>query len=659
MKFNILEKKSSEQKRLGRYFRIAWFPLFLILLFIIQNRFFNDWQHITSGPYLLRFSLVTLSLGIIIYGPVVFFKKRSRYVYLFSVSLVISLIFLTQFIYLQSTDGFLQASAIKYVGQALAVAGAIKIITTLKLLFFFSGPIFCLIYFVLTSRGSYENFLLSQKEKISAIVLLLTISLGGYCYLFAVEKNEWGNTNCLYSNIYDFNDLVDKVGIINFSFEDTIKYLLKNNGPKPSDINLASNWVKNKTEINQKGKYSGIAKNRNIILIQIESLENAVIGSKISGQEITPVLNRLAKEGLYFNNYYAEVGPGNTADTEFVALNSLYALPDDVAFVSYAKNQYLALPQLLKKEGYFSSAFHGDVPTFWNRANIYPNLGYDQWVNKKDYTLSRPIGGGPSNLGDQDFFDQSAIKLKNLSQPFMATLITLSSHTPFQLPSDLRSLSFSSSLNLNNIQQEYLESIHYADQSLGGFIDKLKQTDLYNNSLIIIYGDHGSGTDIGEALEKNNQRLASLRDNNVPLVVLIPKTNIRGNIFTPASHLDLYPTIADLVGATPPKSILGKNILNDSESPIVTHRNRGSGTINAILTARLAYEASPDGIYENGLCLKMPRKEPLLVDACRDLYSQQSTEIKISDVIVRGNLLHLFIDPIQVAQQKEKVTPSL
>jgi len=204
------------------------------------------------------------------------------------------------------------------------------------------------------------------------------VAFFGYKYLLDTEKREWGNTSRLYTDVYDLKSLVGKMGIINFFIEDTFKFALRSKLITSEDIVFLKNFAEKRKAPETEGKYYGSQKGKNVIIIQVESLENAVINKTIGGQEITPGLNKLAKDGLYFDNFYAQVGPGNTADAEFSTMNSLYPLSDDVVFIAYAKNQYLALPKLLKNNGYGTYSLHGDVPTFWNRANIYPGLGYQK-----------------------------------------------------------------------------------------------------------------------------------------------------------------------------------------------------------------------------------------------------------------------------------------
>ncbi|MFA5048153.1 MAG: LTA synthase family protein [Patescibacteria group bacterium] len=627
-------------KYLNRYLSTVWLSLLLALLFIVQNLAFNNWFDITPNQYFFRLCAVSFSLGLALYGPAIFFKKRGRYIYLLIVSTAVSFFFVAQFVYFAYSGAFLQASAIRYAGLAGSVAGTIKNLLAFKASIFCVNIILVILAWLISRQPKYFQYFLSKKEKLAALLILAVFVFSGYQFVFHLEKRQWGSTSRLYSDLYDLNALVGKVGIINFSLEDIIKYVLRSSAIKPGDIDFVKDWVLAAQASTTPEKYFGLARGRNVIYIQVESLENAVIGQVVNGQEITPNLNRLTQEGLYFNNYYSEVGPGNTADTEFTAMNSLYSLPDDVAFVSYAQNSYLAFPQLLRDSGYHAYAFHGDVATFWNRSNIYPYLGFEKWFSKPDFTSSRPIGA--FELGDEDFFNQSVIKLKTLISPFFATLITLSSHTPFELPADLNTLNIPPDTDLNWLQKGYLQSIHYTDQAIGGFIENLKQNGLYDNSIIVIYGDHQSYTDIASALGTERNVPASLVGRQVPLIILIPGSKLKATVSSPASHLDLYPTVVNLLGLRPPKSVLGQDILN-SQSPVVVHRNSDTGTINTILTPNLTYNASTDGVFEHGVCLSFPDKKTLSTASCWNIFNQQNNFIRASDIVVRGNLLNLLL----------------
>ncbi|MFA6995072.1 MAG: LTA synthase family protein [Patescibacteria group bacterium] len=616
-------------------------PVVLALLFVWQNQAYNSWLNIYPQQYIIRRVLVTFSLGIIVYGPAWFFKKRGQYLYLFLVSILISFIFVAQFIYYEYATAFLQVSAWKYASLATSQTGTIVTLLNWRILLFVANLILLILALIIDRQIKFTDFKKTNREKLVILMIILFVGFSGYYYLFQQETKEWGDGSRLYSDLYDLETLVAKAGVINFTLEDTAKYLTRDNHPSAAELAFVQAWNINREATIQTvttPKYFALAKNRNVIFIEVESLENAVIGQSIGNQAITPYLNELARRGLYFDNYYTQVGQGNTADAEFVTMNSIFPLPTDVVFIDYAHNNYQALPQLLKNNGYHTYALHGDVPTFWNRSNIYPQLGYSGSFSKQDYIISRKVGPGFAELGDEDFLNQSALKLKNLATPFMATLITISSHTPFEVPLDLQTLKIPTDTKFNKTQQNYLQSIHYVDQAIGKFLNQLKTLGLYDNSLIVIYGDHGSYTSISRALKADNAISVGLSDNQVPLIILAPDTNLSGTINNPSSHLDFYPTIANLLGLKIPRSVLGQDILNSS-TPVMTRRNSGSGTINSILTPRLAYEASSDGVFERGRCLTLPNKQFLPSQNCRSLYEEQNNLIKASDIIERGNLI--------------------
>ena len=621
-----------------KYLKVVFLPLVLAILFSWQNYFFNYWLNISSDIYDTRLFVCTFALGAILYFPALLFEKKFKYIYFLIVSFFISIIFSSQFLYFKYSESFLQFSAIKYLWQAGSIAGTARTLLTPGLFLFFANLFIAILFFGLFLKEKYSEFALNIAEKIIIIIFVVFVAILGYHYLLNTEKKEWGNTSRLFTDVYDLKTLVGKMGIMNFFFEDTFKFIERSNILTAKDRLFLTNFSKTLPQLPEQGKYFGNAKGKNVIIIQVESLENAVINQKIGVSEITPNLNSLAKQGIYFSNYYTQIGPGNTADAEFSTMNSLYPLPDDVVFIDYAKNHYSALPELLKNNGYVTNVMHGDVPSFWNRANIYPGLGYQKLYDLSDYNVTRPVGNGPSDLGDEDLFSQSLPKLKNSKQPFMATLITMSSHTPFTLPDDLETLNIPSDTKLNYTQQQYLQSVHYTDKAIGEFIQGLKDNGLYDNSLILIWGDHGSFTGITKALGNPYNNLAGLKDSSVPLIIINSGLQAGQEVKIPGSHLDIYPTIANLLGIKPPKTILGQDLLNN-QNPVETKFNLVSGGITDILTPQLAYEAEKDGVFNKGTCESMPDKSVLPINNCQKIFTEQSNMLKASNIIIRGDLL--------------------
>jgi lipoteichoic acid synthase len=623
------------------YARIIWLPGLLAALFVVQNHVFNVWLELTLF-YLVRRTIITAGLGLLLFGPAVFMRRGPRHLYLVVVSLIVSLLFVIQFMYYSFAGTFLQASALRYANNLTAVRGTVATLLSPQLLFFVTPLAIVTISYLWLSRRDDPVITAKHREGWVALTLLVMLPVLAYTYVVVKEQREHGEIIRLYGKLYDAGDLVKKVGVINYSVEDLVKFALGPPQPSEADKAFVEAWAARHRAVSV-GPDFGLVKGRNLILIQLESFEDWPVGRRLDGQEITPNLNRLTKEGLYFSHYFHQSGPGTTASAEQTVTNSLYPLGDDVAFETYPFDDYVALPGLLAKHGYATAALHGDVKSFWNRANVYPQLGYQKFWAKSDYQITRTVGWG---LDDADFFSQSIPKLQSLPQPFMATLITLTSHSPFTVPLDLQTLRLTDRQGFSNLQLDYLQSVHYVDGSLGMFIQQLKSAGLYDNSLIAIYGDHKSyaftqdDTALARFLGLDHfDQLSYLQNSQVPLVLLAPGTGLHGVNEQPASHLDLYPTLANLLGITPPKSVLGQDVLSTSQ-PVVTKRT--NDRIRAIITNTVDYLSSTDGIFEHGQCLDAGARQTVRLDQCRALYQAQNDTLRVSDLAVKGNLIKIL-----------------
>ncbi len=631
-------------KKIDQKFFISTLPFSLVVLFFVQNELFNIWTNLTPNPFFGYFVWSTLSLGVLLYFPAFLFNKYWKYVYLVLVSLIVSLVFISQELYFSFFHGFLQASALKYAGQAGAEQSTVFTLVSPKIIIFLVNIATVITAFFISQKTKEYGPTLSLKKKFLTLLFTIIVGLSGYGLLLLGSENALQKIQNPYQTLqemnkftYSQNSAIQKVGVVNYYFADIIKMLFRDTNITKEETAFVQTWSAKKTSA-PKNLYEGIAEGRNLIIIQTESLEDAVIGQKINGQEITPNLNRLTREGLYFNNYYALVGPGNTADAEFVTMNSLYPITNTVAFIDFPHNTYNALPKTLIQRGYSTYALHGDVATFWNRSNIYPSLGYETSISEDGFLKEEQ---GFELLSDNDFFKQSAEKIKTFEQPFMATLITLSSHTPFAIPKEYQRLSLPENSTLTEQQKNYLISIHYTDQAIGNFIAELKKNGLYNSSVIAIYGDHGSSTNISSVFHKESGKIPDLNQNHVPLIVLAPGAILPRVINTPASHIDFYPTMTNLLGISAPREIVGKDILG-TKNPVVTRRDPYTQFITTILTKDLVYAGSEDGIFENGRCMTLPTRKKVPNSECQEFYNSQIDTTRASDLIVRGNLIPLL-----------------
>lgn len=297
----------------------------------------------------------------------------------------------------------------------------------------------------------------------------------------------------------------------------------------------------------------GAARGKNLIMIQAESLQSFAVGLRVNGREVTPNLNRFARGASFAGDLYVQTGLGNSADSEFLANAGLYPARSGVAYVRFADRSYDALPRLLRARGYAALAMHGDRAGFWNRAHMYPALGFERFVSKKDYEVDEVFGLG---LSDGSFFRQSLAMLEAQERPFYAFLVTLSSHYPFGFPELLKAAAFDQGDEAEGaILRSYLAAIHYFDREFGKFIDGLKSSGLYYESVIILYGDHAAipkwdAASLAKLLGKDLDDERSWRAvNTVPLMVRVPGVatlpHVRGRAL---GQVDIPATAASLLG---------------------------------------------------------------------------------------------------------------
>ena len=229
-------------------------------------------------------------------------------------------------------------------------------------------------------------------------------------------------------------------------------------------------------------KYRGSASGMNLIVVQMEAIQEFVINRTINGREITPNLNRLAREGLYFENLYCQTADGNTSDAEFIFNTSLYPANEGAVFNLYFENTYHSLAQTLAAKGYDTVSFHGFKPEFYNRDVMHKKLGFKQFVNEEDFVLDDLAGWKCGALSDKSFFRQSLDIMDSMKEPYYAFLITLSSHHPFTWFEDY---DFDVGKYEGTYLGNYLKAANYLDSSIGLFMEELERRGLDKRSHVL------------------------------------------------------------------------------------------------------------------------------------------------------------------------------
>ena len=258
----------------------------------------------------------------------------------------------------------------------------------------------------------------------------------------------------------------------------------------------------------KKNDYTGIFEGKNVIVIHCESMQQFCMDTYINGEELTPNLNKLAREGLYFSNFYAQESVGTSSDSEFTFATSLMPASSGTVAINYWDRDYTTTQKMLKEKGYYIYSMHGNNGSYWNRLNLHSSLGYDKFYNySEDFIIDETIGLG---LSDKSFFRQAVPKVKAINEEnknWYGAFLMLTNHTPFtdiERVSDLdvtfRYKRFNSDTGLYEDVSapflqgtklgSYFKSVHYADEALGQFLTDLDSEGLLDNTVFVLYGDH-------------------------------------------------------------------------------------------------------------------------------------------------------------------------
>lgn len=416
---------------------------------------------------------------------------------------------------------------------------------------------FLLLLFIISLKKIKFN--LKRNVLFAISFFLMGISLTGL-NLFLLHKTLPGVLSFRYGSSLLFNSMsVHNFYLLNF-YEERIRKI-KMNFPEPV---LTSELISNNFEIDR--RFNIEKKLWNIIMVEFETLGAELINKKVDGQEITPVLNKISREGIYFSNFYSQaLTCSGTLDVELSALSTFYPSPDSPNAIKYAKKIPFALPRFLREKGYKTMFFHANSGSFYRRSTVMRIFGFEE-LYFADYFHSRERKF--KGTDDLPFFLESAQVIKNSPQPFFAYLVTLSSHTPFVLPKGEKpGLEIKDSVDEETAN--YYQIFNYVDRSFKAFLDELSTDSIRGKTIFFIFGDHGRKVP-GD--EKDERRIIDETiKNKVPLIILIP--GLEGMVIDePASHGDIPPTILSILGLKYDGVLLGRNLLSE--------RNQGFVLIN-------------------------------------------------------------------------------
>ncbi|MBQ6789080.1 MAG: LTA synthase family protein [Clostridia bacterium] len=576
-----MDVQAKSLKRIPRWEQLIFAGVLFVLFFIKCLHFYSL---INVGHFEFPLAAATVFFIAVIYAAIVPFSPKAANVTAVSLYILLSVVMSVDLVYYNYMGKLPSAGLLTMAWQLGGVGGTIKELTGIKQLL----PVLDIpLWVIFLAVRPFIKQYIPAKSAPRKLHVTASAALPILCVLIIASYVAFGSFKLQYLP----NELLI------FHGRDIGNVLSNGSGV---DIN-ASDYANG---INKNSPFYGVANGKNVFVIQVEALQNFVIGKKYNGQEITPTLNSLiGNDSFYFNNYYYQIGGGNTADAEFAVNNSMYPAGDGASYEKYTDNDFYGLPWLLKDEGYTNLVFHANRGDYWSREKAYPGQGFDDFISIEDMVFYPNEGcvfatGDNKANTDRRLFADVLDHVKDVDGPFYAFTVTLSSHHPFSVALADRYVDGDNpSPNLFNL---YIQSISYVDHVIGEFIDELKKEGLYEDSIFVIYGDHYA---ISQNEEKYKGQIEDLIGGeydifdrfNVPLIIHIPGVGTERTVETVGAHVDLMPTLLSLLGVQNNKSLMfGHNLLDPGYEGIVyevAHVKEGS-----FITKDIFYVHSEGGI---------------------------------------------------------------
>lgn len=553
------------KENLNKIVNSNFFIIILMIVVFLKTILFYKSTICINGKIYINTIQMSIMYILSLFGMLYLLPKKGRNIAGIIMNILISILLFADNIYYSYSSNVLSVLQISNLQYGEEIMSTLPLLLKLPQILYFID-ILTLIILIATSIIKIEK---GKKSKTKFIVCRTIIGI--ICMIFFIILSINANSKVL-EDPYNRDTQIKKGTIYGYHISDILNAML---GSKQAKYDNKNDMMKEynvlKDEYNEKYGESYIdikttMEGKNVIILQLESIQEFVLNKTINGREITPNLNKFINENIRLSNMFMQ-SYSTTADSEFSTVTSLYPVENGMAYSRYYKNNYDDIFKMFHNKDYTTSYMHGNYGNFWNRTNVYNNMKVD-YIELKDKFLdiSENIMG---YLSDELLYKQAVQKLKEYDNPFISYVVAASSHTGFTLDG----LQDKSKVNINvgkykdTFFGNYLESVNYADYAFGIFIQELKNASLYDNSVIILYGDH-NGLDMynNEMIEFLKELDSNLTDTDIKLnyIRVLAGMRIPGinnlRIDKPVSKLDIKPTLAYLCNTEEGVS-LGTNML--------------------------------------------------------------------------------------------------
>lgn len=531
------------------------------------------------------------------------FKPKVNKIITYIITIALIIIFGAQIVYYSMYEAIISFFSMMHGGQ---VTEFMEVIIDVVLrnwygILLFIIPLIILIILSKKKVITFEKNSIKQIAiKITSVLIIQLIAL--LCVNFINTDDMYSNKN-LYYNIHVPKVTANRMGLLTtmrldlqrfiFGFEEKLS-VQTNAIPKEEEKdnynityidfdklikNEEDNTIKemheyfSSQEASKKNKYTGMFKDKNLIVLVGESFSSLAIR-----EDLTPNLYKLYKEGFQFDNFYTPIFPVSTADGEYITDTSLIPKEGVWSFLRVAGNYIpYSYANVFEKQGYSSNAYHNHTATYYERDKYIETMGYNSYL---------AVGTGLEDRMDTSNWPNSDYEMVKTTvndyinnEKFMAYYMTVSGHMNYTKIGNMmvyRNWDQVKDLPYSNKAKGYLAANIELDKAVGELLSRLEQAGKLEDTVIVISGDHYPyGLTLGEINELSTfERDDKFEKFRMPF--LIWSGSMKGPIKVEkiGSSLDVLPTVLNLFGAEfDSRLLMGRDILSDSD-PIVIFSDR-------------------------------------------------------------------------------------
>lgn len=537
-----------------------------------------------------------------IFSIMFLFKYKGKIKSAMILNLIITLLFVADIWYYRVNGTFLSLRHLLHPEIFNPIGKSLFNFRVVDLLFFIDFLVFFILFKFDRIRDFKDESKLSLRAIKTIVIAGLTLGIVLLSHYVIDIKGLIPGQSFLRLSWAPFQSFSD-MSPLGYHGYDLFYFSNKNIDLTEENINEVETWLNNNKEDLPDNEYFGLLKDKNLIAIQVESLENFVINQKVNGQEITPTLNKLLKNSLYFDNIYEQNNSGTSSDADLMVNTSIFPIRSTSTFPTYPWTSYNSLQMLLNNKGYNTISTHAELPGSWNWAEPHKAFEADTLWDIYEFDEDEIIGPG---LSDESYLRQISEKLKTESEPYYTFIATLTSHGPFEIPDDKKLLDLPKELD-ENMLGGYFQSVRYADEAIKLFLEELDKNGQLDNTVIMIYGDHGGVHKFYEDEIKDaplNENWWQENTKEIPFIIY--NKDIKAETISKVGgQTDFLPTISYLLGVD------RKDFENTSMGRVLVNTNRDAVILN-------------DGEIKG--TLKDANEEQHLKDT-----------FKIADYIIQGN----------------------